>query len=154
MTPEYKAEKEASVSFLGGGGIWEINYVTVIAPVAAFLWALLQTRQSFFKPYSIPAAFTDFLLQCGTILFATTVYAGAPQALLGLLLLPGVAVVLQPRVENKQTPRPPIHDRTNGKPKGSDDPDPDQELDPLPIKPYITAYRGAMMIITCTSILA
>ena len=34
MTPEYKAEKEASVSFLGGGGIWEINYVTVIAPVS------------------------------------------------------------------------------------------------------------------------
>jgi len=38
MTPEYRAEKEASVSFLGGGGIWEINYVTVIAPV----WLALQ----------------------------------------------------------------------------------------------------------------
>lgn len=35
MTPEYKAEKEASVSFLGGGGIWEINFVTVIAPVCS-----------------------------------------------------------------------------------------------------------------------
>jgi len=33
MTPEYKAEKEASVSLLGGGGIWEINHVTLIAPV-------------------------------------------------------------------------------------------------------------------------
>lgn len=33
MTPEYKAEKEASVSFLGGGGIWEINHVTLVAPV-------------------------------------------------------------------------------------------------------------------------
>jgi hypothetical protein len=33
MTPEYKAEKEASVSLLGGGGIWEINLVTSVAPV-------------------------------------------------------------------------------------------------------------------------
>ena len=35
MTPEYKAEKEASVSFLGGGGIWEINNVTLVAPVSS-----------------------------------------------------------------------------------------------------------------------
>ena len=33
MTPEYKAEKEAFVSFLSGGGIWEINAVTLAAPV-------------------------------------------------------------------------------------------------------------------------
>lgn len=33
MTPEYKAQKEASVSFLGGGGIWEINHVALVAPV-------------------------------------------------------------------------------------------------------------------------
>jgi phosphatidylinositol glycan class W len=33
MTPEYKAEKEAAVSYLGGGGKWEINFVTLVAPV-------------------------------------------------------------------------------------------------------------------------
>lgn len=33
MTPEYKAQKEAAVSFLGGGGIWEINHVALVAPV-------------------------------------------------------------------------------------------------------------------------
>jgi len=33
MTPEYKAEKEAAVSYLGGGNIWEINHVTLVAPV-------------------------------------------------------------------------------------------------------------------------
>ena len=122
--------------------------------VAAFLWALLQTRQSFFKPYTVPAALTDFLLNCGAILFATTVYAGAPQALIGLLLLPGLAVVLQPRVESRPTTKPPGHADSNGNPKGSDEASSDSELDPLPIKPYITTYRGAMMIITCTSILA
>jgi hypothetical protein len=35
MTPEYKAEKIASVSHLDGGGIWEINHVTLVAPVRA-----------------------------------------------------------------------------------------------------------------------
>ena len=33
MTPEYKQEKVASVSHLSGGGIWEINHVTLVAPV-------------------------------------------------------------------------------------------------------------------------
>lgn len=33
MTPEYKAQKIASVSHLDGGGIWEINFVTLAAPV-------------------------------------------------------------------------------------------------------------------------
>lgn len=35
MTPEYKAEKEAFVSNFIGGGIWEINAVTLAAPVSA-----------------------------------------------------------------------------------------------------------------------
>lgn len=34
MDPEYKAAKEAHVSLLSGGGIWEINAVTCIAPVS------------------------------------------------------------------------------------------------------------------------
>lgn len=34
MTPEYKAQKEAFVSHLSGGGMWEINAVTVAAPVS------------------------------------------------------------------------------------------------------------------------
>jgi len=43
MTPEYKAEKEASVSFLGGGGIWEINHVTLVAPVRSAALQLAAT---------------------------------------------------------------------------------------------------------------
>jgi phosphatidylinositol glycan class W len=33
MTPEYKQAKEDFVSHFSGGGIWEINYVTLVAPV-------------------------------------------------------------------------------------------------------------------------
>ncbi|KAK3669182.1 Glucosaminyl phosphatidylinositol (GlcN-PI) nositol acylation protein [Recurvomyces mirabilis] len=153
MTPEYKAEKEASVSFLGGGGIWEINFVTVIAPVAALLWAIFQTRQSFFKPYTISAGLLDFLLHCGAILFATTVYGNGPQILLGLLFLPAVAVLLQPTSGSAPVPKVPSQVNANGKPTSAEQGS-TADLDPLPIKPFITMYRGAMMIITCTSILA
>ena len=33
QTPEYKAAKIANVSHLDGGGLWEINFVTIAAPV-------------------------------------------------------------------------------------------------------------------------
>lgn len=123
--------------------------------IAALLWAMLQTRQSFFTPYTIPAAVTDFLLHCAAILFATTVYADGPQILVGLLLLPAVAILLQPRVESKATPKTDAPIVGNeGKAKVSEETALAKELDPLPIKPFITTYRGAMMVITCTSILA
>ncbi|KAH9826312.1 gpi-anchored wall transfer protein 1 [Teratosphaeria destructans] len=163
MTPDYKAEKEASVAYLSGGGVWEINFVTLIAPAAVFLWSILQTRQSFFKPYTVPAAITDFLLNSCGILFATTVYSGAPQILLGLLVLPAVATLLQPASPLKAPPKPPVKEvheaQGNGKDKLQNVPasgpeSKDLTKGPLPVKPFITAYRGAMMIITCTSILA
>ncbi|CAK3759462.1 GPI-anchored wall transfer 1 [Lecanosticta acicola] len=154
MTPEYKADKIAAVSHLGGGGIWEINHVALVAPAAAFLWAMLQTRQNFFKPYNLPAAFSDFLINCGAILFATTVYSGAPQILNGLLLLPALAAFLQQSKEVQKPPKPPVKAEVNGKSTGSKDEDEEDQPDPLPVKPFITTYRGAMMIITCSSILA
>ncbi|KXT05776.1 hypothetical protein AC578_1026 [Pseudocercospora eumusae] len=146
MTPEYKAQKEAAVSFLGGGGIWEINHVALVAPAAAFLWAMLQSRQNFFNPYTLPAAFTDFLIQCCAILFATTVYSAGPHVLDGLLILPAVAAFLQPTPHLPKPAKPPA--------KADEDLVKEEEKDPLPVKPFITAYRGAMMIITCSSILA
>lgn len=33
MTPDYKEEKKSSVTDLQGGGIWEINILTFLAPV-------------------------------------------------------------------------------------------------------------------------
>ena len=37
MDPNYKARKEAFVSDLAGGSIWEINAVTLVAPVSTVL---------------------------------------------------------------------------------------------------------------------
>lgn len=115
---------------------------------------MLQTRQSFFKPYGLPACLTDFLLHCGAILFATTVYSDGPQILLGLMVLPAIATYLQPAAETGASAKPSTKAGANGKATGSGDEASDTALDPLPIKPFITTYRGAMMIISCISILA
>lgn len=117
------------------------------------MWCVLQTRQNFFKPYGFQAFVTDFLLQCCTILCATTVYADSPQTLTGLLLLPAIAAYLQPRTESANANDDAIAQASKdanekikeGKPEAKD---------PLPVKPFVTNYRGAMMIITCCSILA
>lgn len=96
---------------------------------------------------------TDFLLHCCAILFSTTVYAGASQILLGLLLLPTIATLLQTPVKNDASGAPKA-EAANGKPAENQDEKPASDLDPLPVKPFVTTYRGAMMIITCCSILA
>lgn len=96
----------------------------------------------------------DFLLHCCAILFATTVYSSAPQVLNGLLLLPTVATLLQSTTRKGEDARPSVKPEANGKPAESKDQTTSGDLDPLPVKPFITTYRGAMMIITCTSILA
>ena len=97
---------------------------------------------------------TDFLLHCCAILFATTVYASAPQVLNGLLILPTVATLLQSSAKPEQLAKPPGKAEANGKPAETEDAKATNDLDRLPVKPFITTYRGAMMVITCTSILA
>src|SRR6202007_2618682 len=93
----YKAQKEAFVSNLSGGSIMEINVVTLVASVSildfllsiiwstdaylqisVLLWSALQSRLSFFKPYTAASLAMDFLLNVGAILFATTLYSNAP----------------------------------------------------------------------------
>lgn len=117
-----------------------------------FVWSVLQKKQSFFKPYGAQALFVDFLLQCCTILCATTVYADSPQTLTGLLLLPAIAAFLQPGTQLESDEVLAKQDQ-NADEKAKEDDKP-KERDPLPVKPFITSYRGAMMIITCCSILA
>lgn len=71
----------------------------------------------------------------------------------GLLLLPTVATLLQSAVNTSQDKKPGGKPKANGKPAGSDG-EPPVDLDPLPVKPFISMYRGAMLIVTCASILA
>jgi phosphatidylinositol glycan class W len=98
-----------------------------------------------FTPYTVPAFLVDFLLNCGVTLFATTIYSSTPWVLNLLLLLPAVILfVLEKPAQAKKEARP----------QKKDDNAKDSKPDPLPVKPFITNYRGAMMVITCVAILA
>lgn len=98
-----------------------------------------------FTTYTPPSFLIDFLLNCGATLCATTIYSSSPWALNLLLLLPSVILyVLERPAPTKDVRRP--HKK--------DDDLRDAKPDPLPVKPFITNYRGAMMVITCIAILA
>jgi glucosaminylphosphatidylinositol acyltransferase len=107
------------------------------------LWSALQTRQSFFKPYTPLSFAVDFLLNVCAILLAITLYSSTP-ILLNLLLLAPVSIVyaLSRHTPSKKAKVPP--------PKTKDA----EPENPLPKKPFLTIYRGAMLVVTCLGILA
>ncbi|KAL3444428.1 GWT1-domain-containing protein [Aspergillus insuetus] len=146
MDPSYKSRKEAFVSNLAGGSVLEINAVTLVAPASVFLWSVLQSRLSFFTPYSPAALVTDFLLNVLAILFATTLYSSAPWLLNVLLISPAFLILFNSRPRRTQQKAKPPQTAT-----AQHGPDTRQ---PLPIHPFLTTYRAAMMIITCIAILA
>ncbi|KAL4818537.1 GPI-anchored wall transfer protein 1 [Aspergillus spinulosporus] len=144
MNPDYKSRKEAFVSNLTGGSILEINAVTLVAPASVFLWSVLQSRLSFFTPYGPAALITDFLLNVLAILFATTFYSSAPWLLNLLLVSPALIVLMNSRSRRTQTKAKPPQTAAAQHGSGAS----------LPIHPFLTTYRAAMMIITCIAILA
>jgi phosphatidylinositol glycan class W len=97
-----------------------------------------------FTPYNAPAILIDFLLNCAAILFATTIYSGAPLLLNLLLLVPAAAIYLTSGPAAKQAKPRPHRQPESTKPS----------LEPFPIKPFVTHYRGSMMVVTCIAILA
>lgn len=106
---------------------------------------MIQQRLRLFIPYTPAACLVDFLLNCAATLCATTIYSSYPWTLNILLLLPAIGLIVleKPFVVKRDTPRPPRKDKSA-----------DTKLDALPMKPFITHYRGAMMVMTCIAILA
>lgn len=148
---EYKVLKEAFVSGLNGGSLWEINQVTLVAPASVLLWSALQSQLFLFTPYTPLAGLIDFLLNCAAILFATTLYASKPLLFNYALLVPAAIVVVTSKLQDasrKQTRASKVRN-SNGTAKGAQ-----SKPDPLPVKPFVTVYRGTMMVITCAAILA
>jgi phosphatidylinositol glycan class W len=90
---------------------------------------------------------TDFILNVLAILFATTAYSSAPLLLNIFLISPAVLLFLtQHRLRSPQKAKPPRKSKAkNADPK---------EAESLPVHPFLTTYRGAMMVVTCVAILA
>ncbi|KAI1415105.1 GPI-anchored wall transfer protein 1 [Hypoxylon sp. FL1857] len=143
----YKQMKEDFVSNLTGGSITEINYVIAVGPVAFILWSILQSRQSFFKPYKPLSFLVDFLLNVVASLLALTLYADTPLLLCGLLLVPAIFVYALPPNPAASRKKPKLPPSAQGQ-KSSSAPS------VLSTKPFLTTYRGSMLVITCLAILA
>ena len=88
----------------------------------------------------------DFLLNVMCLLSAITIYSSKPILLNSLLILPAIVLFILPGTSKplKQAAKP-IQSSNDSK---------DEKLEPLPMRPFITAYRGGMIIITCLAILA
>ena len=154
------------MSNLNGGTITEVNLVTLVAPVcvaalmwlcqanrdgqaSVLLWSCLQAKQSTFTPYGPLACFIDLLLNAIAILFATTLYSSALLPLNAALLAPALCLALLGTRNYDRGKRV----RKSTSIDGQTTTDKNAGLD-LPQKPFITAYRGTMMVVTCVAILA
>ncbi|OLN84396.1 GPI-anchored wall transfer protein 1 [Colletotrichum chlorophyti] len=153
-TASYKKLKEDFVSNLSGGSVSEINYVTVVAPVAVLLWSVLQSRQSFFKPYRPLACAVDYLLNVAAILLSTTLYASSPLLLSALLLAPALLVYALPQNLGASRKKPAIPPHAKSRSTGAAAGGASAPPSDLPTKPFLTHYRGSMLVITCIAILA
>ncbi|PHH70130.1 hypothetical protein CDD82_7329 [Ophiocordyceps australis] len=141
-TMSYKQQKEDFVSNLAGGSVSEINYIAVL------LWSALQTRLSFFNPSSPLGFAVDYVLNVGAILLATTLYSSMTTRLVLLLLAPLALLCLAENgARRTKTKIPPAADSRRMPPSRP-------QQDALPIKSFLTTYRGCMMVVTCVAILA
>ncbi|KAM7209000.1 GWT1 domain containing protein [Naviculisporaceae sp. PSN 640] len=150
--PSYKQLKEDFVSNLSGGSVTEIAQVCAVAPIVSLLWSVLQSRQSFFKPYTPLSYVVDFLLNVGALLLSVTLYSAAP-LLLNILLLSAAFVfyVLPSHIASRR--KKPLLPPDVKKAKATAGGD-GSSLSVLSTKPFLTNYRGNMMVVTCICILA
>ncbi|KIV95824.1 hypothetical protein PV10_03430 [Exophiala mesophila] len=156
----YKARKEAFVSNLTGSSLTDISLVTSVATLAILLWSALQKRQALFTPYTTIAGLADFLLNVGAVLFSFTVYSSAPLALALSLLCPAILMLLlssQPNTASSKSKNDKKSTAVAATATGKDDsssPSSSSISTQMPVRPFLTHYRGSMMISTCLAILA
>ena len=122
---------------------------------AVLLWSALQSRKSFFNPYRLESYVADFLLNVAGILFAITAYSSAPLLLNALLITPAIIITFlsKPQHGSKKAGKSP---QTRAPSSGKSNAQDLKASGPtkLPTRPFLTNYRGTMMIVTCLAILA
>ncbi|SCU77690.1 LAFA_0A02916g1_1 [Lachancea sp. 'fantastica'] len=143
---ELKQRKENFVTGLSGGSIEEINWVTSTAVCAYFCWNLISSAND----QSQVGYVIDFLLNWGGLLLAITIYSDNPWGLNILILVPSVIYWLGGRLSKKPKAK---KDHRKGPNNGESKKAESSEVE-LVKRPFITAYRGGMMVITALAILA
>ncbi|CAI4043643.1 hypothetical protein SKDZ_10G1230 [Saccharomyces kudriavzevii ZP591] len=141
---DLKRRKENFVTGLNGGSIAEINAVTSTALITYISWNLLRNSTLTYTETCNVQYMIDFVLNWVALLLSITVYAGDPYLLNMLILLPCLFAFLYGKFTNSSKPS----NKTHKKKKLLS-----QEFQ-LEKKPYITAYRGGMLILTAIAILA
>ncbi|ODV76642.1 putative GPI-anchored wall transfer protein [Suhomyces tanzawaensis NRRL Y-17324] len=153
-----KEQKQLFVSDLLGGSISEIYLLTSISITSWLSYSLAQ--KSLQKRGSNVSLTFDFIFNAVTLLAAMTIYSPSLQWLHWMVIIPGVAVAVWSRNVPKKIgangPKNAQKRETLAKKRSNNSTDTNGALPPdfLPKKPFITAYRSHMMIITNLAILA
>lgn len=124
----------------------------------------MQKRQALFTPYTAIAGLADFLLNVGAVLFSFTIYSSAPLALALSLLCPAILLLVLTSTPSGTPSKAKQEKKAAAAAAGKDD-SPVSSSKPssssssslsnlLPVRPFLTHYRGSMMISTCLAILA
>ncbi|GAV51209.1 hypothetical protein ZYGR_0AD03920 [Zygosaccharomyces rouxii] len=138
MSVDLRERKEQFVTGLQGGSIEEINTVTAVAPLVYFCWNLLSS-----STYG-SNLMVDFALNWVCPLLCITTYSSRVGLLYTLISVPCISIWFINRMQagSQKT--------THKKKAGSADPQKFQ----LTKKPFITAYRSGMLVLTVLAILA
>ena len=106
------------------------------------LWAALQTRTkaSDCRIYGLPGWLLDVAINSLLLLFSLTLYSSQSVLLNILILSPAILLYFQ---------NPPSATKFDGSQTKTT-----EAQKSISHKPFVTAYRGGMMIITCLAILA
>ncbi|KIW19215.1 hypothetical protein PV08_03509 [Exophiala spinifera] len=160
----YKARKEAFVSNLSGSSLTDINLVALVSSAAVLLWTALQKRQSFFTPYTPVSLVADFLLNVCAILFAVTLYSATPIVLSIFLITPALLLLFltsapsnldsSSSLSSKKSNATKIASKSTNINISTDANPSPSTAKTLPVRPFLTHYRGSMLVVTCVSILA
>lgn len=138
MSDNLRERKEQFVTGLHGGSIEEINFVTSVAPLVYFCWNLLST-----SGYD-SSLMVDFALNWVCPLLSITTYSGNIRLLYTLISIPCLSIWFINRIYAGSQKTNPNKKTSSNTP---------QEFQ-LVKKPFITAYRGSMLILTVLAILA
>ena len=115
---------------------------------ALLFWSALQSRHGFFREPTTLSIIVDFSVNVGAFVFATTLYASSPALLLAFLLAPSaILLALPPSTRSPERRATQATPKQNGSATKS-------ELNDFPTRPFLTAYRGTMLVATCHAILA